>query len=291
MLAASGNAVDAMLATAITLTLVEPVPNGIGSDAYAIVWDGKRLHGWNASGRSPGLDAGVLRRASGACPSAAGTRSAFPAASRPGSSCTAAGASCPSRSCSRRRSSTGARLPRLPHHRGPVGKSRCRSSRTSRGSPTRSCRTVALPARVSSFHLPKRQDAGEDRDTKGEAFYRGELAENSRRTRGSTARDAPRTSPRTSPTGSSRSPWTTAATRCTRSRPTARASSRSWPRMLEHFDMRSHPVDGADSLHLQIEAQKLAFADARRYVADIDYMTSVRPRRCSTRTISDRERS
>ena len=41
--------------------------------------------------------------------------------------------------------------------------------------------------------------------------------------------------------------------------------------------MRSHPVDGADSLHLQIEAQKLAFADARRYVADIDYMTSVRP--------------
>ena len=32
--------------------------------------------------------------------------------------------------------------------------------------------------------------------------------------------------------------------------------------MLEHFDLRSHPVDGPDSLHLQIEAQKLAFADA-----------------------------
>ena len=35
-------AVDAILATAITLTLVEPVSNGIGSDAYAIIWDGGR---------------------------------------------------------------------------------------------------------------------------------------------------------------------------------------------------------------------------------------------------------
>src|SRR5947207_10901712 len=53
MLAEGGTAVDAILATAITLSLVEPVSNGIGSDAYAIVWDGKRLHGLNASGRSP----------------------------------------------------------------------------------------------------------------------------------------------------------------------------------------------------------------------------------------------
>src|SRR4029434_6549579 len=53
MLAGGGNAVDAILATAITLTLVEPVSNGIGSDAYALVWDGRKLHGLNASGRSP----------------------------------------------------------------------------------------------------------------------------------------------------------------------------------------------------------------------------------------------
>ena len=53
MLYAGGSAVDAILATAITLTLVEPVSNGIGSDAYAIIWDGKQLHGLNASGRSP----------------------------------------------------------------------------------------------------------------------------------------------------------------------------------------------------------------------------------------------
>jgi gamma-glutamyltranspeptidase/glutathione hydrolase len=47
--------------------------------------------------------------------------------------------------------------------------------------------------------------------------------------------------------------------------------------MLEHFDLRSHPVDGPDSLHLQIEAQKLAFADARAFVADVDYMKAVTP--------------
>ena len=42
--------------------------------------------------------------------------------------------------------------------------------------------------------------------------------------------------------------------------------------ILEHFDMASLPVDSADSVHLQIEAVKLAFADALAYVADIDYM-------------------
>lgn len=53
MLRSGGNAVDAALATAITLTVVEPAMNGLGSDAFAIVWDGNRLHGLNASGRSP----------------------------------------------------------------------------------------------------------------------------------------------------------------------------------------------------------------------------------------------
>jgi len=53
MLLAGGNAVDASLAAAIALTVVEPTANGVGSDAFAILWDGRELHGLNASGRSP----------------------------------------------------------------------------------------------------------------------------------------------------------------------------------------------------------------------------------------------
>jgi gamma-glutamyltranspeptidase/glutathione hydrolase len=53
MLVRGGNAVDAALATAITLTVVEPCSNGIGSDLFAILWDGRQLAGLNASGRAP----------------------------------------------------------------------------------------------------------------------------------------------------------------------------------------------------------------------------------------------
>ena len=53
MLAAGGNAVDAAVAAAAAMTVCEPVSNGLGSDAFAIVWDGQKLHGLNASGCAP----------------------------------------------------------------------------------------------------------------------------------------------------------------------------------------------------------------------------------------------
>jgi gamma-glutamyltranspeptidase/glutathione hydrolase len=53
MLQAGGNAVDAALASAITLTVVEPIMNGLGGDLYALVWDGQALHGLDATGAAP----------------------------------------------------------------------------------------------------------------------------------------------------------------------------------------------------------------------------------------------
>ena len=48
-----GNAVDAAIAAAAVLTVVEPVSCGLGGDAFALVWDGAKLHGLNASGVAP----------------------------------------------------------------------------------------------------------------------------------------------------------------------------------------------------------------------------------------------
>lgn len=48
-----GNAIDAAIATAATLTVVEPTSNGIGGDSFALVWVKDKLYGMNSSGRSP----------------------------------------------------------------------------------------------------------------------------------------------------------------------------------------------------------------------------------------------
>jgi gamma-glutamyltranspeptidase/glutathione hydrolase len=53
ILRAGGSAVDAAIAAAATLTVTEPTTNGLGGDAFAIVWDGSKLHAVNGSGRSP----------------------------------------------------------------------------------------------------------------------------------------------------------------------------------------------------------------------------------------------
>lgn len=53
MLKKGGNAIDAAIAAAASLTVLEPTSNGIGSDAFALIWANGKLHGLNASGVAP----------------------------------------------------------------------------------------------------------------------------------------------------------------------------------------------------------------------------------------------
>lgn len=53
ILRSGGNAIDAAIATAAALTVCEPCSNGIGSDAFALIWSKGKLHGLNSSGAAP----------------------------------------------------------------------------------------------------------------------------------------------------------------------------------------------------------------------------------------------
>lgn len=62
MLKSGGNAIDAAIAAAAALTVCEPTSNGIGGDAFAIVWWKGKLYGLNSSGKSPrGISLDLLK--------------------------------------------------------------------------------------------------------------------------------------------------------------------------------------------------------------------------------------
>ena len=64
-----GNAIDAAIAAAACLTVLEPTSNGLGGDAFALIWSGGRLHGLNSSGPAPRLaDPDFLRERFGRIP-------------------------------------------------------------------------------------------------------------------------------------------------------------------------------------------------------------------------------
>ena len=280
MLAAGGSAVDAILATAITLTLVEPVSNGIGSDAYAIVWDGSRLHGLNASGRSPAAWSPEYFAGQKAMPVRG-----WNSVSVPG--CVSAWVEMHKR---------WGKLPfeKLFEKAIEYGRKGFLVSPTIAGQWEKQVPELKNQPGFSQYFLP---DGHPPRPgerfkfpehahvleriaaTRGEAFYRGELAEKLEthaKKHGAALRAADM--------AAHKSDWVDTLTMDYRGYTLHEIPPNGQGivalialGMLEHFDLRSHPVDGPDSVHLQIEAQKLAFADAWRYVADIDHMKDVRP--------------
>lgn len=275
MLAAGGNAVDAILATAITLTLVEPVSNGIGSDAYAIVWDGKELHGLNASGRSP-----------------AGWTPEFfkdqPAMTQRGwNSVTVPG-------CVSAWSMLSEKFGKLPFEKlfeaairyGKEGflVSPTIASQWAKQVPELKSQPGfaeaflpggRAPQPGSLFRFPDHAKTLEAiAKTKGEVFYRGPLAErlatHSKQHGGvMTAADmSAHVSDWVKPLEMNYRGYTLHELPPNGQGMVALIALG----ILGQFDVRSHPVDGPDSLHLQIEAQKIAFADAWRYIADLEHM-------------------
>ncbi|MBI2753716.1 MAG: gamma-glutamyltransferase family protein [Betaproteobacteria bacterium] len=280
MLAAGGNAVDAALAAAITLTLVEPVSNGIGSDAYAIVWDGERLHGLNASGRSPG----------GWTPEYFGGN-AVP--QRGWDSVTVPG-------CVSAWHMLSERFGKLPFEKlferairygregflvsPTIARQWAQQSTELKVQPGFADAFMPggrAPAAGEVFRWPEHADTLEKiAITGGDAFYRGELA-------GRIEADARRhgAAMRTSDLAAHVSDWTTPLEIDYRGYAVHELPPNGQGivalialGILREFDVASLPVDSADSLHLQIEALKLAFADALAYVADLDHMPFAPPR-------------
>lgn len=275
MLAAGGNAVDAILATAITLTLVEPVSNGIGSDAYAIVWDGKKLHGLNASGRSP----------AGWTPEFFAGQKGVPV--RGWNSVSVPGCVSAWRALSERFG----KLPfeKLFERAIGYGRDGFLVSLTIAGQ--WAAQTPALkvqpgfaeaflpqgrpPAPGERFRFPAHAATLEKiAATKGDAFYRGELAE--KLEAHAKAHDGVMT---VSDLAAHKPDWVETLTMDYRGYTLHELPPNGQGivalialGILENFDVARLPVDSPDSVHLQIEAVKLAFADAQAYVADIDHM-------------------
>jgi len=276
MLWKGGNAVDAAIACAAAMTIVEPVSNGLGSDAFAILWDGRQLHGLNSSGHAPAAwTPDYFRRKYGADARTPPKRG-FDAVTVPGAVGSWVALS--------------ERFGKLPFadllepaieiaERGylvPVVVQQKWAAATPE--------LGGLPGFAESF-LPwgRAPQVGElfqfkaaaralraIGQSKGAAFYGGEIAaavEKFAAANGGsiTARDF----------AAFRPEWVEPIAKDYRGHtlheipPNGQGIAALMALgILKNFDLQSLPADGADSQHLQIEAMKLAFADVYRYVSD-----------------------
>ena len=282
MLVAGGNAVDAAIATAACMTIVEPCSNGLGSDAYCILWDGQRLHGLNASGPAPAawtreFFVGKYGEGATAPPprgwdsvSVPGAVAAWAALSKRFGKLPFADLMAPATEIAER----GYAVPVVVQQKWTLA--------------SKVAELVSGPGYAQTF-LPKGRppEVGERFTmphaaralkligaTKGEAFYRGEIAQAiaawSKQHGGAmTAADLAAYQPE----------WVTPLAQDYRGHtlheipPNGQGIAAQMALgMLQHFDLASLPIDGPACQHLQIEAMKLAFADVYRFVADERFM-------------------
>ena len=280
MMQQGGNAVDAAIAAAAAMTITEPVSNGLGSDAFCILWDGQKLHGLNASGPAPqawtpdyfhrkyGEDAVNPPKRGWDSVTVAGAVSAWATMSERFGKLPFADLMAPAIEIAER----GYLVPVVVQQKWAAATPLLQS----------------LPGFAESF-LPwgRAPNVGElfqfkaaakglraIAQTKGRAFYEGEIAEAlvrfsdqhggamtlkdlanyqaqwvepiAQNYRGYTLHEIP-------PNGQGIAALIALG-------------------ILENFDLASMKVDGVESQHLQIEAMKLAFADVYRYVADPKHM-------------------
>jgi gamma-glutamyltranspeptidase / glutathione hydrolase len=276
MLLKGGNAVDAAIAAAAAMTIVEPVSNGLGSDAFCILWDGQQLHGLNASGCAPAAwTADYFRRKYGA-DAATPPKRGWDSATVPGA---VAGWVALSQ-----------RFGKLPFadllepaieiaERGyavpvVVQQKWAAAAPLLAGEPGYAQAFMPHGRAPNVGELFRFKEAARSlrliAQTQGEAYYRGEIAEaaakHARDNNGAmTAADF----------AAYRPEWVTPLAKHYRGHtlheipPNGQGiAAQIALGILQNFDLGSMPLDGVDSQHLQVEAMKLAFADVYRYVAD-----------------------
>ncbi len=280
MLRAGGNAVDAAIATAAAMTIVEPVSNGLGSDNFAIVWDGQGLSGLNSSGTAPaawtreyflrkhgpafpmrgwdsvtvpGAVAGwvALHERLGKLPFADLLAPAIELAGR-GYGVGVVTADKWARAVPALQDQPGFAATFMPRGRAPMPGER-----------------FAMPEAAATL---QRIAA-----TRGEDFYRGETA--ARLVAHAAAHGGAMSAADLAGYAPS---WVTpiatdfAGHAVHQIPPNGQGIAALMALgMLRHLDLARHPVDSVEAQHLQIEAMKLAFADTYRWVADERFMTEV----------------
>jgi gamma-glutamyltranspeptidase/glutathione hydrolase len=293
MLAAGGNAVDAAVATAACMTIVEPCSNGLGSDAFCILWDGQRLHGLNASGPAPAAWTREYFGARERMPergwdsvSVPGAVAAWAALSSRFGKLPFADLMAPAAEIAER----GYAVPVIVQQKWTLA--------------SKVGDLVSQPGYAQTF-LPKGRapEVGERfamphaaralrliGATRGEAFYRGEIAAaiaaHARAHRGAlTEADLAGYEPE----------WVAPLAQDYRGHtlheipPNGQGIAAQMALgMLQHFDLASMDIDSAACQHLQIEAMKLAFADVYRFVSDPRTMEGAAERLLDARYLGTR---